>query len=88
MSAPRCTHHCRGCDQHFTSLQAFDAHRTGPMDARECLSAVGAGLVARSGGVCVVSDPDVPQTGQTIFEHRAATQIREHHQAVSKRAER
>jgi hypothetical protein len=22
-----CTHHCRGCDGHFTSLRAFDRHR-------------------------------------------------------------
>ncbi len=49
------------------------------MDARECLSAVGAGLVARSGGVCVVADPDAPQVAQTIFEHVKAAQIREHH---------
>lgn len=24
-----CTHHCRSCDRHFSSLQAFDAHRRG-----------------------------------------------------------
>jgi hypothetical protein len=31
-----CSHHCRACDQHFTSLRAFDAHRTGPVDDRRC----------------------------------------------------
>jgi hypothetical protein len=25
-----CTHHCRSCESHFTSLEAFDAHREGP----------------------------------------------------------
>jgi hypothetical protein len=26
-----CSNHCRGCDSCFTSLAAFDAHRTGPI---------------------------------------------------------
>ena len=31
-----CRYHCRGCGAHFTSLEAFDAHRAGPMHARHC----------------------------------------------------
>jgi len=27
-----CTHHCRSCDRHFSSLQAFDAHRVGEFE--------------------------------------------------------
>jgi hypothetical protein len=29
-----CSYHCGGCDQHFTSLKAFDAHRAGAYDKR------------------------------------------------------
>jgi hypothetical protein len=30
MKTTTCTHHCRECPSHFTSLEAFDAHREGP----------------------------------------------------------
>jgi hypothetical protein len=29
-----CQYHCRGCDSHFSSLQAFDLHRVGEHDNR------------------------------------------------------
>lgn len=32
-----CRYHCTSCDQHFTSLTAFDAHRDGPWEERICL---------------------------------------------------
>lgn len=32
-----CRYHCVPCGQHFASLSAFDAHRSGPYDDRECL---------------------------------------------------
>lgn len=31
-----CTYHCPACRSHFTSLDAFDAHRRGKPDARYC----------------------------------------------------
>jgi hypothetical protein len=33
---PRCRYHCRACGAHFSSLEAFDAHRVGPFFARRC----------------------------------------------------
>jgi hypothetical protein len=40
-----CRHHCSECDRHFSSLDAFDSHRTGSYDApagslegRRCVS--------------------------------------------------
>ena len=32
-----CRYHCTSCDQHFSSLVAFDAHRIGPWEERECV---------------------------------------------------
>jgi hypothetical protein len=33
-----CTYHCGKCHSHFTSLEAFDAHRAGPYSGeRHCL---------------------------------------------------
>ena len=32
-----CRYHCRTCGQHFTSLAAFDSHRSGPWAERICL---------------------------------------------------
>ena len=45
MSRTTCTYHCRGypysgCDGHFSSLGAFDRHRTGPMHDRRCVDPV------------------------------------------------
>ena len=34
MTQRKCSYHCGGCDQHFTSLRAFDAHRAGAYDKR------------------------------------------------------
>ena len=45
-----CTYHCRGwpfrgCNSHFSSLQAFDMHRQGPYDSeRVCKDPAEAGL--------------------------------------------
>lgn len=36
MKTPTCTHHCRACGAHFSSLQAFDSHRQGPSSERYC----------------------------------------------------
>jgi len=38
-----CTHHCRSCDRHFSSIASFDAHRVGEfepesiIEGRRCL---------------------------------------------------
>jgi hypothetical protein len=35
--AVTCRHHChQGCNRHFASLAAFDAHRRGPFAGRYC----------------------------------------------------
>jgi hypothetical protein len=58
-----CAYHCRGCDSCFTSLAAFDAHRSGPFDDRLC-DLPGADLEEHR-GVCRISDAD-EVTGQPI----------------------
>jgi hypothetical protein len=52
MNAITCTYHCATCDRHFHSLEAFDAHRAGPWEARVCLDPEvddGSGLLDGSG---------------------------------------
>lgn len=36
--------HCATCHQHFGSLDAFDRHRQGPVDTRECVDPASAVL--------------------------------------------
>jgi hypothetical protein len=38
---------CGGCYQNFSGDRAFDAHRTGPHDARSCMPPEQAGLLPR-----------------------------------------
>jgi hypothetical protein len=57
-----CAYHCRGCDGCFTSLAAFDAHRSGPFSDRRCdLSRD----FEEHWGTCKVSEAD-GATGQPI----------------------
>lgn len=37
--------HCTSCHHTFSSVTAFDKHRTGPMDNRTCLTPESVGLV-------------------------------------------
>jgi hypothetical protein len=36
MATTSCTYHCATCGRHFASLTAFDRHRTGPWEDRNC----------------------------------------------------
>lgn len=64
MGAVKCTHHCRRCERHFHSLQAFDAHLDrdtpdGPMTG--CLgpdySEAAVGRFVGFQGECDISGP-------------------------------
>jgi hypothetical protein len=70
-----CSHHCRACGTCFTSLRAFDLHRTGPMSDRSC-DLAGADLVERT-GVCKVANPELPVAGLTVHERRDTAEYRE-----------
>ena len=70
-----CRYHCRPCGAHFTSLESFDAHRVGPMDARRCELA-DAALVELS-GTCNIAGP-MPIVGTTVYEHERAKGYREY----------
>jgi hypothetical protein len=80
----RCKYHCRACDSHFTSLRAFDAHRSGPHSGeRKCWdpdSNPEAVLrVATDEGVCE-ADMDWQGNGRhepvTLWEHISADRAR------------
>jgi hypothetical protein len=69
MSA-RCSHHCSACCSHFTSLRAFDAHRSGPHDGeRVCWDPdVELPLRIRSeDALCDITDET--RTGVMLWEH-------------------
>jgi hypothetical protein len=63
-----CSHHCRSCESHFTSLEAFDAHREGPAGGdRACTFPElpkGAGWVERTGACRIAGTPAI---GVTIY---------------------
>jgi|Tabmets5t2r1_1033131.scaffolds.fasta_scaffold94420_2 hypothetical protein len=64
-----CTHHCRSCGSHFTSLEAFDAHRKGPAGSdRACAFPElpkGAEWVERT-GACRIAGA-TPAIGVTVY---------------------
>jgi hypothetical protein len=64
-----CRYHCRPCGGHFTSLEAFDAHREGPAGThRTCTFPelpAGVELVEQT-GICNVAS-DTAQIGVTIY---------------------
>ena len=84
MKKPTCHYHCRSCGGHFTSLRAFDSHRSGPSSERICGYPDDSGLVEIEAGVCYLGDADgqtgepIPQVGVTRYEHQAAAHVREH----------
>jgi hypothetical protein len=51
-----CRYHCSTCDRHFTSLNAFDGHRTGPSTARVCVEPDA--RFESEPGICRVRTPD------------------------------
>jgi hypothetical protein len=56
-----CTYHCRACNSHFASEEAFDAHRFGPHNGeRVCLEVdqVEALAVKSNDGVCDIAGPE------------------------------
>jgi hypothetical protein len=73
--SPTCTHHCRACGHHFTSLRAFDAHRRGPTDARHC-DPPGPALAERI-GICRLANPDLPMAAVTLYERADSHDYRE-----------
>jgi hypothetical protein len=89
MKTPTCHYHCRSCGGHFTSLRAFDSHRSGPWSDRRCSYPDDSGLVEIEGGVCYLSDADeqtgapIPQMGVTLYEHQAAADVREYFEAAA-----
>ena len=64
-----CSHHCSACGRHFTSLRAFDAHRGGPWDDRQC-EAPAEGFEPAI-GICGIRGPE---TGATIWRLAGASQ--------------
>lgn len=64
--ATYCRFHCRACDTHYTSLEAFDAHRRGSHDknTRYCrppsMIRKGSHALTELRGVCRISDPTKP----------------------------
>src|SRR5829696_7218491 len=80
MRTRSCTNHCRGCERHFTSLEAFDAHRSNS----QCLAPADAPLVELA-GACAIGDPENPQSRQKLWEHERAQAVRDYHQAENVR---
>src|SRR5829696_1270170 len=74
--ARTCTNHCRTCDGHFTSLEAFDTHRSN----YECTWPDDAPLIKLT-GACTIGDPDTPQVGIRLYEHARAQRLRDYHRA-------
>ena len=73
----RCRYHCRPCGGHFSSLEAFDGHRSGPLDARRCSYPDDADLVERPGGTCTIADPGCSIGEITIYSTERAERARE-----------
>jgi hypothetical protein len=71
-----CTHHCSACNQHFHSVEAFDAHRVGdfaskgPEDARRCehpLDLSGKLVPLTVDGECRLGDAGCAECGAVIW---------------------
>jgi hypothetical protein len=75
-STPTCRYHCRSCEQHFTSLAAFDAHKPRSQRRGGCLWPEDAPLGEIPGGECRIAS-DVPIVGITLYEHEDAARARQ-----------
>lgn len=72
----RCQYHCSGCGCHFTSLQAFDDHRTGDWSERACWGedAEERLEIVREDGICDLwSDP--PRIGVCLWRRKRAVSL-------------
>lgn len=76
MSIPRCSNHCSCCGGHFTSLDAFDAHRPRHSSEGGCEWPRNAPLSELIGD-CLLADPDRPLVRVSVFEHSSTTKARE-----------
>lgn len=74
---PHCKYHCRACGGHFASLEAFDAHRGGPPQARACIYPDDAALVELDGGKCEIGHPLRPVRGIVVYSTERAQRARE-----------
>lgn len=75
---PFCSHHCRRCNSHFTSLVAFDAHHESSGESlAPCTFPDEDALVEVVGGVCKISDPTKPEIGIVLYEHKSAALMRQ-----------
>jgi hypothetical protein len=79
--AQTCRNHCRQCNSHFSSLDAFDAHR--PRNSKDggCEWPEDAPLSEIHGAECRISDPSLPVIGVTVYEHVSVTRARERREA-------
>jgi hypothetical protein len=68
-----CRYHCRSCGGHFTSLEAFDAHRR----SYECVWPNDSGQVEIPNGVCKIAD-DQALEGVSIYSTERAERARLH----------
>lgn len=71
-----CTHHCRECQSHFSSLAAFDAHKPRSSSLGYCQWPEDAPLNPIPGGECRIASGS-PLTDVTIWEHANAQLARE-----------
>lgn len=82
--AVHCRYHCRRCGSHFTSLEAFDAHRSGTPQDRACSFPDDAGLVELAGATCAISGPD-PVPAVTVYGTARATRASEYYRGQTGR---
>ena len=79
-----CTYHCRTCGGHFTSLEAFDAHKPGAHSLGGCAWQADVPLVEVAGGFCEISD-GIRREGLTLHEHRKAQTYRDYRKGLESR---
>lgn len=72
-----CRYHCRGCESHFTSLEAFDAHFSGTPQDGACGFPDDSGLVELDGGICAIGGPD-RRHDVTVYSTERAARAGEH----------
>jgi hypothetical protein len=71
-----CRCHCSACGAHFSGLEAFDTHRSGPASNRECSFPDDGSLLERT-GTCRISAFDstgqpICQEGVTVYQSKRA----------------
>jgi hypothetical protein len=74
-----CRYHCRCCGSHFSSLEAFDAHRPRNLSRGGCEWPEDAPLVELSGS-CEIGDPDRPVSAVTLYSTERSARARDYFQ--------